>query len=227
MILLESDIQNLPSCVRNYLFATDVVGMEKIEHVHLKQEGLFNVNEKKWTRLKARQSVDVKKCNFTWKAKAGPIRVTDQFIDGTGALTVKLLGLIRLGRARGKEVDQGEISRFLAEMIWYPTAFAEDYIEWKQIDDSIAEATMRYALNEKTSLQFRFDKENLIASITGKRYREHKGTFHLGDWKIAGFQYAVFNEIKIPYKAEVGWEINGELLPYYKLELTEIKYNTP
>lgn len=225
MTFRETDIQDLPRCVQNYLVETGVIGTETIENVILKQEGVFHVNGKKWTRMKARQFVDVKKCNFTWNAKAGPIRVEDRYVDGRGSLTVKLLGLIPIGKMEGREVDQGEISRFLAESIWYPTAFGEDYMNWKEIHDSKAEATLRYDGSKSVSLVFEFNGQNLIESITGKRFREQKGSFHLSDWKISGFQYAVFNGIKIPFKAEVAWQIDGEHLPYYKLEITEIKYN--
>ena len=37
-------------------------------------------------------------------------------------------GLARCGDAARKEIDQGEMVRYLSEMIWFPSAFLEDNV---------------------------------------------------------------------------------------------------
>ena len=223
MSLRQNDLSSLPTCVEQYLITTGAAQKQKIETVFLKQKGEFNVNGR-WTNIHAEQTIDVEKHNFVWKAWAGPIQVTDQYIEGIGSLIIKLLGILRLKKFQGKEVDQGEASRFLAEMIWYPTAFMGNYIEWKELSNLAAEASVTYNETEWACIQFHFDSKNLIQSITGKRYREQNGSFSLENWLISELEYKEFNDLTIPHKAQVAWEIDGEMSPYYRLEITEIYY---
>ena len=217
------DLPNIPECVRQYLLATGVVDRQRFETVFLKQRGLFNIKKEKWIRITAQQSIDVKNCGFVWKAKAGPFQVIDQLVNGAGSLVIRLFGIIGLKKFQGKEIDQGEISRFLAEMIWYPTAFTEDYIEWIELGEKEAEATIDCHNTGRVSIQFNFDNNHLIKSIAGKRYREQDGSFSLENWLITALVYRKFNSIMIPYKAQVSWEIDGVIRPYYKLEITEVE----
>jgi Family of unknown function (DUF6920) len=57
------------------------------------------------------------------------ISATDQFSDGHGSIHIKLLSLITVANACGPEMDQGSVLRYLAEMIWFPTAWLSDYVQ--------------------------------------------------------------------------------------------------
>ncbi len=80
--------------------------------------------DQKWMPIKAEQYFNVDSTGFIWIAKVNfasllSIHAKDEFIDGKGSLIVKLLGFVKVVDARGYEVDQGEIMRFLAECICF------------------------------------------------------------------------------------------------------------
>ena len=52
-----------------------------------------------------------------------PVRVHDAYVAGEGILHASVLGLFTVVDMSGtREVDEGELMRFLAEAAWYPTA---------------------------------------------------------------------------------------------------------
>ena len=149
-IVIAEDLEGLPEPVQRYLKYTQIVGKEKIKTVRLEQGGYFRMKEdQKWMPIKAEQYFNVDSVEFIWiaKVKVAPlvsIHAKDEFIDGKGNLVVKALGLIKVADASGYEVDHGEIMRFLAECVWFPSAFLNDNIRWEAIDNSSAKATITY-----------------------------------------------------------------------------------
>lgn len=223
-ILEERQIEKLPEAVQKYLRFTKSPGKPKVKTVKLKQQGLFNIKGKKWASMKAVQYFNVEGKEFIWKARSGMFSVTDQFIQNEGSLVVKILHFLKIAEVKGKQMDQGEILRFLTEMIWFPPAFASDYIQWEVIDSTTSKATILYG-DKQASANFYFKSTGELVKISAKRYRETMGSFELNDWEISKLEYKEFNDLLIPYRAEVSWKIENVILPYYKLEITDIKYN--
>jgi hypothetical protein len=174
--------------------------------------------------LKAEQYFNTLSCEFIWKARAGVMHVVDKYTDKKGSLTVRLFNYIKLGEAKGKEVDQGEILRYLAEIMWFPSAFISKQVIWEPIDNSAAKANIKYG-EEIAGATFHFSANGEIEKITAKRYAENKGKFELRDWEISNLEYKVINGVNIPYKAHVSWKYDSGDLCYYKFELTDIEYN--
>ena len=44
----------------------------------------------------------------------------DKYVNGRGEMLIKILGLLPVVDARGPEMDQGTMLRYLAEMTWFP-----------------------------------------------------------------------------------------------------------
>ncbi len=217
-------MKSLPESLRNYLEHTSATGSQPVKQVYLEQKGLFNINGKRWVRMKARQWVDLEKHEFTWKAKAGFFRVTDHYMDGKGKLTPRLFGLIKLGEATGPEMDEGEAQRFLTELIWYPAFACSPSIAWEAAGENTCRATLADRHGLRVSALFHFNDQFLLEGITAKRYREVSGSFDLNDWEISHLEYKTFNGILIPYKAHVTWKLPEKDLCYYKLEVTKLEY---
>ncbi len=216
--------ETLPSVLRVYLEKTNCSGKEKIEKVRIKQKGLFNVNGKRWTKITANQTFDVKNREFVWKAKAGFLHVTDRYVRHKGTLIVRLFNLIKIAKAEGPEVDQGEALRFLTEMIWFPTELTRNYMGWSSVTDFCCRATMLIP-SGSVEADFCFGENKLLDKITARRYREHKGGFELCNWEISNFEFKVFNDILIPYRAHVYWQPESGAFCYYKLEITDVRYD--
>ncbi len=221
----EKDIENLPQTVQNYLRYTGIIGKEKVKTVRLKQGGDFRLKpHQDFKTMKAVQYFNVDEMEFHWQGKVNIVTATDRFIGSKGDLTVKLLGFIRVAYAEGPEVDQGEILRFLAEGVWFPSVFVNDYIDWQSLDDRAAKATI--TLNDlSVSAIFYFNEKNQIERIAAKRYMEKDGSFELADWEIQIREYQAFNGVQIPKKSEVIWKLDDGDFCWYRPEIYEIEYN--
>ena len=231
-VVAEEDIKHLPEPVQRYLKYTQIIGKEKINTVRLKQGGYFRMKEnQKWMPIEAEQYFNIESIEFIWvaKAKFAPllsIYAKDEFIDGKGNLLVKLLGLIQVVDAKGYEVDHGEIMRFLAECIWFPSAFLNDYIKWEAIDDSSAKATINYKGTTASAI-FHFNEKGEVTKITAKRYREANRKFVLEDWEGHIIEYKMFNSIIIPNKVNIIWKLDTGDFCYDKVEIVGIEYHKP
>ncbi len=225
--VLEDDLKSLPQVVQNYLRYTGIIGKEKVKTVRLKQGGGFRLKpHQDFKTMKAVQYFNVDEMKFYWQGKVDMVTATDRFIGGKGDLTVKLLGFIKVAYADGAEVDQGGILRFLAEGVWFPSVFLNDYITWESLDSHTAKATITCD-SLSASATFYFNEKNQIERITAKRYMEKDGTFELADWEIIIKEYKAFNGVMIPNKSDVIWNLDGGDFCYYKPEIYEIEYNVP
>lgn len=229
-IVTEADIKDLPEPVQRYLKYTQIIGKEKIKTVRLKQGGYFRMQEdQKWMPLEAEQYFNVDSAEFIWvaKVKFAPflyIYAKDEFIDGRGNLVVKLLGLITVADARGYEVDHGELMRFLAECIWFPSAFLNDYMEWEAVDKNSARATITYG-GTSASVTYHFNEKGEVTSITAKRYREVEGEFVLEDWEGQILEYREFNGLTVPSRVNIIWKLDTGDFCYDRIEVVDIEYN--
>ena len=231
-VVTERDIEGLPEPVQRYLKYTQIIGKEKIKTARLKQGGHFRMKEnQKWRPIKAEQYFSVDDIEFIWLAKVRfaplfSIYAKDEFIDGKGNLMAKLLGLIKVVDAKGYEIDQGELLRFLAECLWFSSAFLNEYIKWEAIDNSSAKATISYK-GTTASAVFHFNEKGEVTKITAKRYREVDGKFALEDWEGQIVEYKTFNGIVIPNKINIIWKLKTGDFCYDKVAIIDIEYNKP
>lgn len=127
-LITEAQVRRLPAPVQRYLRYAQVVGKEPIRTVRLKQQGVMRTQPgQKWMPVVAEQYFTTQPPAFLWYATMRPFPLVwisgiDRFSDGHGSMRIKLLSFIPLGDARGSEIDQGELQRYLLEMGWFPTA---------------------------------------------------------------------------------------------------------
>ena len=146
--ITEAKVLGLPEPMQRYLSYAQIVGKEPIRTVRLKQQGFMKQRPgQKWLPLVAEQYFTTAPPAFLWHATIRPfplvsISATDQFSDGHGNMLIKLWSFITVGDARGPEMDQGELQRYLAEMVWFPTAWLTDATEWQAFDTHSVKATM-------------------------------------------------------------------------------------
>ena len=171
--------------------------------MHLKQKGSFRTKEgQKWLPLVAEQYYTVQPPAFLWHGviKQNPllsISARDRFSDGHGSLLVKLLCLVTLVDARGPEADQGELLRYLSEIVWFPTAWLADYIEWQAIDAQSARATIQHRGVTASAVLF-FNGQDQLMRMIAQRYRLVNGKCVLEQWETLGGEYKEVNGMYIP-----------------------------
>jgi hypothetical protein len=223
-----AELAHLPEPAQRYLRYTGILGQARIQTVRLKQAGSFRMQPNQaWMPLVAEQYYTVNPPAFLWFGTIKPwpllsISAIDQFSNGHGSLLVKLLSLVTLTNAQGAEVDQGELLRYLGEMIWFPTGWLSDYIQWQAIDHQSAQVTLTdHGLTVSAILHFNADGQ--MIKFTSDRPYEGR----LEKWTALCSEYKQINGLQIPTKAEVMWNLRSGDFSYFRGEIVEIAYNQP
>lgn len=228
----KADLEGLPLCVQKWLESSQVIGKERIRTVRLKQKGLLRTKEgQPWMPTEAEQYFTINKPGFVWQARIKAATLIyivgrDKYYEGKGNMLIKFLSLITVVDAKGKELDQGALLRYLAETIWFPSAALSDYIKWEEIDSNSAKATMSYG-GITASGVFLFNEKHEVINFVTQRYMETSGQYSLETWSPIVKEYKDFNGIKIPSKVEVMWKLKTGDFKWYQLEITDIEYNKP
>jgi hypothetical protein len=231
-VITEADIEALPGCIQKWLKNAMVIGQEKVFSARLKQKGVMRTKqESPWMPFQAEQYFRTDEPGFIWKAKmkAAPmfnIVARDQYVDGHGNMLIKMLALKTISDATGKEMDQGTLLRYLAELQWFPAGALSPVIQWEEIDSNSAKATMRYQ-GVAASALYQFNSQGELVYFEAERYGEFDGRFSLETWSGVSHEYKVMDGVKIPTKGEVTWKLKTGDFTWLKWEITEIEYNIP
>lgn len=231
-IIEKEDLQGLPTPVQKWLQRSQIIGKEKITTVRLKQKGIMRIKENgPWMPAEAVQYFTVDEPAFIWKAKVNMAPFLyfagmDKYKEGKGYMNIRILSLFSVVNARGPEMDQGTLLRYLGEMTWFPTAALSNYIKWDPIDLNSARATMSYK-GVTASAVFTFNDNGDLVKFSAKRYRETNGKYVLEDWEVITKDYQEFQGIRIPNKMDVMWKLKTGDFTWYKVEITDMEYNNP
>lgn len=229
-IVTEEDLAELPEAVQRYLRYTGIVGKEKINTVRLKQKGILRQTPRdSWKNISAVEYFSVNPSAFVWMGQmaAGPfsiISARDSYFDKHGRMFIKMLGIKTIGDVQGEEMDHSSLVRYLNEMMWFPTAFLNDNINWESIDDNSARVTIKDA-NRSASAVLYFDEKGAITNFISDRYHEVNGVYVKDTWETPMIGYGEFNSLKLPVKGEAVWKMNGGDFSYINLEIMDIEYN--
>ncbi|TYO94448.1 DUF6544 family protein [Desulfallas thermosapovorans] len=231
-IIKPDDLEKLPPAVQRWLHYSQVMGKPRFSSARSKQKAVMKMKpENPWLQLEAEQYFTIDRPGYLWKArvKAAPLvhfAARDKYHGGKGNVLIKILSLFKVVDARGPEVDQGSLVRFLAETVWIPTAALSDYITWTPVNDYTAEAAISYAGVTATGV-FNFNEQGEVTSFTAPRYGEFGGQYTLETWLVNVNDYKEFQGIRVPGKGEVTWKLKTGDFTWYRLELEELQYNHP
>ncbi len=228
-IVTQENINRLPYVVRKWLESSKIIGKEFIQNIYLRQKGEMRTSKDgRWMPFDAEQHFTTLQPAFIWttEVKIAPsifISGIDRYKEGNGSMIIKLLSLYTITNSKGKEINQGSLLRYLAEIVWFPSAALCDYINWEQIDSLSARATMTFGSITDRAI-FHFDKDGNFVSYKAKRYYE--GTT-LEDWliEVEPGGYKEFNGIRIPVNIKVTWKFTSGDFTWLKLNVTDITYN--
>jgi hypothetical protein len=181
--------------------------------------------QSRWMRFRANHSMCVTKCRFDWRARFGPaglIRVRDALLDGEGILTARLFGLVPVAQASGPEATRGELMRYLAELAWCPDAILHNRtIGWTIVSQTEIVATAQ--LGETVgSVRLALDDEGRIESISAPdRPRSTGREFIPTPWWGRFSDYRSHAGRQIPFRGEVGWEVEGKRVAVWEGRLVD------
>jgi len=230
-VIEASELDGLPGCVAKWLERSNIVGKERIHSVYLTQQGRMRLSpEQKWIPLQAVQYINVDDPGFVWIAHARmapfvDMYIRDMYYNGQGSMKGKLLAAIPVVNAQpGPEMNQGSLLRFLAEMIWYPSAALQNYITWEEIDANSARATMTWQ-GVSADMIFYFNDQGDMISSLASRYQEVNGHFELHDWGGTARGYKDFSGIRLQNKSDIIWKYETGEFNWLQIEVTDVKFN--
>ena len=224
-------LEGLPKPMQRHMHYTGLVGKPLADTVYLKQSGRFRLGaDRPWMPMTADEWYTVNPPSLLWKARfkiAGVplVSARDRYEGGRGHMFGKVAGLFTVFDARGPELDQATMIRYLNEIMWFPSAFLSENITWQGVDDHSADAVFTDGGKSVTGRWF-VDEEGRITNFTAKRYREFDGHYSLDDWATPITSYGVLAGLNLPVAGQAVWHLPEGDLVYADLAITEVEYNT-
>lgn len=230
-IVTEEALLGLPQVVQKWLANSGITGKEMISNVHIVQELQLKMKPEQtsWSNATAEQYFSVQPPAFNWDINAemnSILKVVgrDKFNDGKGEMTIKLFSLIPVANAKNHEkVNQASLQRYLAEIVWFPSAALSPYVKWEVIDEHSARATMEY-MGTKGSGEFHFDTDGNFQKFVTLRYQDVNAVKPVR-WTVISTKLEERNGIKIPVECEASWELESGEWTWLRLKITDIQYN--
>ncbi len=228
--LHESDLAALPPPVQRWIRRSGAIGKDRPSSARLRQQGSMRPQGgTSWMNFEAQQYVTFAPPAFIWKADARIVPLVhmaarDMYQDGKGNMFIRLQWLVPIADSRGREIDQGSLIRYLAEITWFPSAAISSYITWEPIDSSSARATMTWG-GVTGSGTFHFDSNGDVTGFEAMRYADLSGKFSLELWSVSMKGYSTFGGVRIPSAIEVTWKLKEGDFTWLRLEVTDLDYD--
>ncbi len=232
-IVTLANIDHLPPVVQKWLLHSGVVGTAKSSTVRLQQTGQLRTSPLgKWMPFYASEYFTTSEPSFIWISKVEVLPYIflsgrDKFENGHGEMLVKLMSLFPVAKAAGdSKTDTASLQRYLAEMIWFPSAAIATNIQWQQLNAFSAKATL-HCNNISASGIFTFTESGDIAGfVTDRYYNDGKKTVR-AKWMVQCSSWKIYNGLRIPNKHIITWQLASGNFTWCTLELINLEYNKP
>jgi hypothetical protein len=217
-------LDSLPEPVQRYFNYVLKDGQPYISTVRITHNGFFKTDLKKdFIKITGEQYFSARKPQFIWKGTTTMFTARDLFIDDNGGLIVTLLNVFNVVNAKGSNYDEGELQRWLAESVWFPTNFLpSEYVKWSAIDTNSAKLSFHY---NAVAFDFivLFNAIGEITEIQGERFMT---TDKKEIWICKMENYQERNGVKIPISDQAIWRLKNGDQVYAKFEIQTIEYNS-
>ena len=231
-VITIEQLDDLPYPVAKWLNLSGIIGKEKTNTVWLSQNIRMKMKpgQKEWNEAVAEQYFTVENPAFIWKVKMNMspfIKITgrDKFVDGKGEMLIKIFSLLNIVNEKGEKMDEGALQRFLAEIVWFPSAALSQYITWESIDSLSAKATLNYK-GTSGSGTFYFNEQGDFVKFSTLRYKDNEADAQRYEWIVTVKEHSMMSGIKTPMKIEVTWILENGNWTWLDLEITDIRYNS-
>ena len=215
-------LAHLPAPVQRYFKSVMPEGTSYIGCARLTHDGEFKTGlDKGWIKIKGEQYFITSTPGFIWKGTTALFTATDMYSANQGKLMVRLFSLFKIMDSRGPEIDQGELLRWLAESVWFPTnLLPNEHLSWNAIDDNRSE--LRFHFNAlQLSYIVTFSASGEITELQTWRYMTKT---RMEIWIVRPSKYKRMNGIRIPTQAEVMWRLAKMDYPYARFNVRQLEY---
>ena len=229
-VVARDELAALPAPVARWLEASGVVGRPRAATVRLHQRGDIRTKpDAAWMPAAAEQYFSADPPGFVWKVDAEMLRVLpiagrDRYLGGHGQMLIKAASLVKVVNAAGEAIDVGSMLRYLAEIIWFPSAALGPYVSWEPMDATHARATLRDAGRSATAV-FTFDARGRAVRLDAERPLGGGRDAKVTPWFGVSSEWRTFDGIEVPTRGEVGWQLPGGPFIYYRWNIVGLEFN--
>ncbi len=220
-----AQLADLPAPVQRYFRYVLTPGQPYLRTVRLRHDGQFKTDLKKdWMPITGEEYFRADTPGYIWVGKTAWFTARDEYMDGRGSLTVRLLGTVPIQHGSGPAYNQGELLRWLAEAAWFPTSLLPGgRVVWSPIDDHSAMLTLTdHGLT--VSCLMRFNEHDELVQCRAERQTD---ATHMQTWVCCLFDYRDWHGLRIPTQGGAAYVIDGEEQPYARFVLRDIAYDQP
>ncbi|MBX7133359.1 MAG: hypothetical protein K1X67_11855 [Fimbriimonadaceae bacterium] len=222
------DPSGLPEPVRRYVAHACPTPILKVGAVRLRMTGEMKL--KTWCPFTAEQVIHAKR-GMIWEARtkmAGlPVSGFDRIVDDEGAMCWKILGLVPIIRAEGKDVTRSAAGRMFGELTWLPSALLETGVTWQALAEDRIRAVSKVA-GIDVALDLEIDPAGRVLSASSDRWGNPDGAYSMGRFGVIVEDEATFGGFTIPSKIRAGWRYGSEAFEsqgvFFKANILEAEF---
>ena len=224
-----NDLAGLPEPVQRYFKYSVKERQNYVKFARLKHSGLFRTDVgQNWLPIEGDEYFTIDDPAFIWyaKLKMNPlvwVKARDTYHNGKGNMLIKLVSTITFADAKGKEIDQGALLRWLSETPWFPTALLpSEKLKWEPVDNNSAKVILTDK-NLTVEGIFYLNEMGQITQFKAKRYMDTT----IENWICYYSDYRTVEGMQIPFSVEAVWNLESGDFNYAKFEINTIEYNNP
>jgi len=227
---VKKQLEMLPGSVQKWLTQSGALDKDPTQRVYLEQHAqlLMSPKQKTWIPATAKQHISIFPPAFNWSVNLTmngiiPVVGRDKFEHGEGEMLIKPFAIIPAVHIKGNEkIDEAALQRYLAEIVWCPTAALCNYITWESIDSTTARATMEFE-GTKGSGIFHFNEDGSFQQFTTLRYRNVTDK-EPTEWIVSATKHEHMAGVLIPIECSASWVLDETSWTWLKLTVTHIAY---
>jgi hypothetical protein len=207
-------VAGLDEPVRRYFTHALVAGAPLRRRVRLDLSGRIRVGA--WLRFDSVWEGDGR--SFSWRAKAGPLRVHDRFADGAGSMDVRLRRL-RLLHAENADTARSGAGRAALEALWTPAALLPaNGVSWRAESGEAIVAAWDVP-PERPELHIAIDGHGAVRRWRAQRWRDARHGYVPFGADVHAER--TFGALTIPSRLTAGWgHGTARWAPFFTCEAT-------
>jgi hypothetical protein len=211
----------IPEPVERYLAHAMPAGAPPASGAALRMTGRIKLGA--WVPFTAQEACDGR--SFEWRARVGPLRVTDRFADGAGVTRGSLLGRRTLFEARGPDVTRSSAGRAALEAVWCPAALRpERGVTWRAEADDHIVATWDVP-PERPEVHLLIGPDGALRAAWAERWGNAGQAAH--GYIPCGCEVRAerrFGSLVVPSEVTVGWWFGTpEYAPFFRARVEDLR----
>ena len=145
----------------------------------------------------------------------------DHYRDGEGRVLAKIGGLATMVDA---PADEAALMRYFNELLWLPTAYLGDHVQWEAVDEHSARGTLTDHGMQASAL-FTFDEDGPIVNFEADRYCSTTG--QIERWTTPIEEYGEFQGYRVPLRGQGTWKLDDGDFTYIEMDIEDVKFDPP